>query len=200
MARQPHLRVARGVVHHYSSLYAFLLYFFAFANYLVHAHTQAQIAAGIYLGDESAAAPATTAVEPRPSAPAVTSAPSAAAPTADAARPPATASAKASLAMAIEPARVPNPVLLSSGNSISSAMDTTGADGSLVPQAPAPSSSSPQFLAALNGSLNKFWKEQIEAVKQLAEQTEQDFKTHNDLPLARIKRIMKSDEVSARFH
>ena len=24
--------------------------------------------------------------------------------------------------------------------------------------------------------------------------TEQDFKTHNDLPLARIKRIMKSDE------
>jgi hypothetical protein len=23
-----------------------------------------------------------------------------------------------------------------------------------------------------------------------------DFKTHNDLPLARIKRIMKSDEVS----
>ena len=25
-------------------------------------------------------------------------------------------------------------------------------------------------------------------------QTEQDFKNHNDLPLARIKRIMKSDE------
>lgn len=28
----------------------------------------------------------------------------------------------------------------------------------------------------------------------MGEQTEQDFKTHNDLPLARIKRIMKSDE------
>lgn len=80
---------------------------------------------------------------------------------------------------------VPNPVLLSSAPNM---------DNSLVPQAPAPSSSSPQFLATLNASLNKFWKEQLELVKDLNDQTEQDFKTHNDLPLARIKRIMKSDE------
>lgn len=65
---------------------------------------------------------------------------------------------------------------------------------SLVPQAPAPSSSSPQFLATLNSSLNTFWKEQLQVVQEYAQQTEQDFKTHNDLPLARIKRIMKSDE------
>lgn len=64
----------------------------------------------------------------------------------------------------------------------------------LIPQASAPSSSSPQFLAQLNGSLDKFWKEQLQSVQELKGQTEQDFKTHNDLPLARIKRIMKSDE------
>jgi len=49
-------------------------------------------------------------------------------------------------------------------------------------------------LAQLNGSLDKFWKEQLSSVQELKGQTEQDFKTHNDLPLARIKRIMKSDE------
>ena len=63
-----------------------------------------------------------------------------------------------------------------------------------IPPATAPSSSSPQFLAQLNGSLDKFWKEQLSSVQELKGQTEQDFKTHNDLPLARIKRIMKSDE------
>ena len=67
-------------------------------------------------------------------------------------------------------------------------------DDHLIPQAAAPSSSSPQFLAQLNGSLDKFWKEQLQSVQELKGQTEQDFKTHNDLPLARIKRIMKSDE------
>ena len=65
---------------------------------------------------------------------------------------------------------------------------------SLVPQAPAPSSSSPQFLATLNSSLNTFCKEQLQVVQEYAQQPEQAFKTHNDLPLARIKRIMKSDE------
>jgi histone H3/H4 len=90
---------------------------------------------------------------------------------------------------AIEPSRgnVPNPVV----------MTVVGGDtssNSLVAQAPAPSSSSPQFLASLNGALTTFWKEQFELVQVMGEQTEQDFKTHNDLPLARIKRIMKSDE------
>ena len=41
--------------------------------------------------------------------------------------------------------------------------------------------------------LSKFWPEQRAALaKQCAE--EKDFKVHNDFPLARIKRIMKSDE------
>jgi nuclear transcription factor Y gamma len=59
---------------------------------------------------------------------------------------------------------------------------------------PAPSATSPQFLAKLHATLNQFWTEQFHQVQQLPPSTEQDFKTHNDLPLARIKRIMKSDE------
>jgi nuclear transcription factor Y gamma len=41
---------------------------------------------------------------------------------------------------------------------------------------------------------NKFWKRQRVEMEELPVGTEQDFKNHNDLPLARIKRIMKSDE------
>lgn len=104
---------------------------------------------------------------------------------------------------------VPNPVmgspaLTTPGHSVNVAADTMdrtttkrngiSLDDHLIPQAAAPSSSSPQFLAQLNGSLDKFWKEQLQSVQELKGQTEQDFKTHNDLPLARIKRIMKSDE------
>jgi len=59
---------------------------------------------------------------------------------------------------------------------------------------PTPSATSPQFLAKLSNTLNTFWAEQLHLVQQLPPSTEQDFKTHNDLPLARIKRIMKSDE------
>jgi nuclear transcription factor Y, gamma len=58
-----------------------------------------------------------------------------------------------------------------------------------------PSVTSPQFIAKLNSTLQQFWSEQLQLVHQLPlASTEQDFKTHNDLPLARIKRIMKSDE------
>jgi len=41
---------------------------------------------------------------------------------------------------------------------------------------------------------SKFWKRQRVEMDDLPVGTEQDFKNHNDLPLARIKRIMKSDE------
>lgn len=58
----------------------------------------------------------------------------------------------------------------------------------------APSATSPQFLAKLNNTLNSFWSGQLQLVQQMPPSAEQDFKTHNDLPLARIKRIMKSDE------
>jgi len=56
---------------------------------------------------------------------------------------------------------------------------------------------SPEFLAKLNESLTNFWAGQLQEMRELGTdkvQTEQDFKNHNDLPLARIKRIMKSDE------
>jgi len=42
--------------------------------------------------------------------------------------------------------------------------------------------------------LEKFWREQNQEMEHLSIDNEQAFKTHNDLPLARIKRIMKSDE------
>lgn len=43
-------------------------------------------------------------------------------------------------------------------------------------------------------ALERFWNEQNLEMNALEVGTEQDFKNHNDLPLARIKRIMKSDE------
>jgi histone H3/H4 len=72
-----------------------------------------------------------------------------------------------------------------------SSLSTIGDDGSV------PSSTSPAFLEKLSGTLNTFWTDQLHQMKELGTtipQTEQDFKNHNDLPLARIKRIMKSDE------
>jgi histone H3/H4 len=46
----------------------------------------------------------------------------------------------------------------------------------------------------LNRELIHFWMTQNKEMSELEIGTEQDFKNHNDLPLARIKRIMKSDE------
>jgi len=42
--------------------------------------------------------------------------------------------------------------------------------------------------------IRNFWLEQNDLMEQLEITSEQSFKNHNDLPLARIKRIMKSDE------
>jgi nuclear transcription factor Y gamma len=38
------------------------------------------------------------------------------------------------------------------------------------------------------------WVDQIEEIKKVKIGSRKDFKKHNDLPIARIKRIMKSDE------
>ena len=46
----------------------------------------------------------------------------------------------------------------------------------------------------LRQGLIAFWTQQMSEMEVLNIATEQDFKNHNDLPLARIKRIMKSDE------
>lgn len=133
---------------------------------LVHAHTQAQINAGIYKGEvkgdaKPAAAPVAVAAAATPAA-----------------------ASKAAAAAAT------NPTTESSNMLVDSAPPNfLDADG--MPQ---PSATSPQFLAQLNGSLNQFWQEALQEIQNLQDQTEQDFKNHNDLPLARIKRIMKSDE------
>lgn len=175
------------------------------AQALVHAHTQAQIATGIYRGEEVGNAPSpATHKTPPPVAP--TSAVPVAMVTEAVVHSTTTNNSTAvpmetstTTTTAIEPARVPNPVLMSSSVvAPAGALPLEGSAAatptSLVPQAPPPSSSSPQFLATLNASLTQFWKDQLQSVQELTEQTEQDFKTHNDLPLARIKRIMKSDE------
>jgi nuclear transcription factor Y gamma len=70
----------------------------------------------------------------------------------------------------------------------------TDPDSALIASVPQPNSNSPQFLAQLNASLNQFWQQAFAEIQGLQNQTEHDFKNHNDLPLARIKRIMKSDE------
>ena len=46
----------------------------------------------------------------------------------------------------------------------------------------------------LRAALQAFWAEQKKEMEVLSIASEQEFKNHNDLPLARIKRIMKSDE------
>jgi len=56
------------------------------------------------------------------------------------------------------------------------------------------STDTPGFKCALAESLSKFWSKQMDDMIKLPIGDEQDFKNHNDLPLARIKRIMKSDE------
>ena len=45
----------------------------------------------------------------------------------------------------------------------------------------------------LTGQLQRFWVQQKKEIVHQCE-TQPDFKIHNDFPLARIKRIMKSDE------
>ena len=135
---------------------------------LVHAHTQAQINAGIYKGevkDETAAKPAPPKSTVAPAATTTTT----------------------SSNMMVTSAPVVS-------TTTSTAMETSPPSFLDADGLPQPSATSPQFLAQLNGSLNQFWQESLQEIQNLQDQTEQDFKNHNDLPLARIKRIMKSDE------
>lgn len=52
----------------------------------------------------------------------------------------------------------------------------------------------PPHLARMAERLNDLWRRQQQEMEELGVGSKQDFKHHNDLPLARIKRIMKSDE------
>lgn len=141
---------------------------------LVHAHTQAQIAAGTLKPDyPTTAGEAAAEVPPRPALPAVMmhSAPAASAPV----------SVALSLPQSAPPAVAP-PAPQPNGN-------TTGA-GSTSASAADPA----EFRGRVTGLLQEFWGRQTAEMERLPIGVEQDFKNHNDLPLARIKRIMKSDE------
>jgi nuclear transcription factor Y, gamma len=151
------------------------------AQALVHAHTQAQIAAGIYKGDDSPPAPAPSN---------------------------ATKGGAAAVPNPVAAAGLKPPPPSSTGAGAGATASTNASAGAMIPasgpshmsgiefgEAPAPNSSDPAFLAQLNDSLNEFWQREFRIIQDLpVTQTEQDFKNHNDLPLARIKRIMKSDE------
>lgn len=83
------------------------------------------------------------------------------------------------------------------GSSGTSSLAPTSLSTPMITDEPAPSSTSPIFLEKLGSTLSAFWTDQLQQMRDLGTvvpQTEQDFKNHNDLPLARIKRIMKSDE------
>lgn len=67
--------------------------------------------------------------------------------------------------------------------------EVAGASSSIADQP-----DSAEFQSHLQSQLTTFWKGQLEEMHNLPIGTEHDFKNHNDLPLARIKRIMKSDE------
>jgi len=86
-------------------------------------------------------------------------------------------------------ASIPPPIAAPAPHATSTALTLPGVEGEVTPSA-----TSPEFLAKLNGILNNFWSGQLQQVQQMPPSVEQDFKNHNDLPLARIKRIMKSDE------
>ncbi|GMI40740.1 hypothetical protein TrCOL_g10104 [Triparma columacea] len=51
-----------------------------------------------------------------------------------------------------------------------------------------------EVAAEIQKQMKTYWSKQERAIDDMEIGTEQEFKNHNDLPLARIKRIMKSDE------
>jgi len=192
------------------------------AQALVHAHTQAQISAGIYKGDDgvapdSASADAKTAAttEPLSSGAKRKEPPTAAG---NPAQKPTTMNPAAAVATATRAATATKiaPPAGAAASIPSGPMSTAapvapmhatmahynipghlppGMMGEEVGQVMDPES--PEFHAQLSEHLTRFWTEQLAEMQVLGtdkRETEQDFKNHNDLPLARIKRIMKSDE------
>jgi nuclear transcription factor Y gamma len=64
---------------------------------------------------------------------------------------------------------------------------------SLVPPQPSPTKDSPTY-QQINQRLDAMWAEQKAEAQALTPENKASFKHQNDLPLARIKRVMKSDE------
>jgi histone H3/H4 len=82
----------------------------------------------------------------------------------------------------------PEPVQVPAMTTVTSS-EAVGTSSSIADQP-----DSTEFQSHLQSQLTTFWKGQLEEMHKLPIGTEHDFKNHNDLPLARIKRIMKSDE------
>lgn len=178
------------------------------AQALVHAHTQAQIQAGIYKGDDSKTAGTSTAgltptqLEQHQ----------------ELKRQHATETAsvrpeKAEELEATHTKQVQEQLTRFRAENATTTPAAAAAADAAAPHPPVPSPytsqalmsttqsqqqqntmSSPQFLAQLQRRLDAFWQDAFRSINSLQGQTEHDFKNHNDLPLARIKRIMKSDE------
>lgn len=188
------------------------------AQALIHAHTQAQIQAGIYKGDDTTTAVAakTAATVPPASAVSTNNAKPAAIPAAVSKpqtqttvaqnHPNATASNSVSTTVNATAQPLQNAVSASSmgavaslgtsstmGNSNSMLLDHNN-HNQMMDLSASHDSNSPAFQQQLKDALQEFWTQASQQIQNLQNQTEQDFKTHNDLPLARIKRIMKSDE------
>ena len=190
------------------------------AQALIHAHTQAQIQAGIYKGDDTTTAVAakTTITVPPATASSTSSTKPAALPTAvsrplayatvpqNQLNPNATTTSTVSATMNATAQPLQNPLSSSStgavaplgsstsmGNSNSMVLDHNN-HNQMMDLSASHDSNSPAFQQQLKDALQEFWTQASQQIQNLQNQTEQDFKTHNDLPLARIKRIMKSDE------
>ena len=191
------------------------------AQALVHAHTQAQISAGIYKGGDAAAAGG-AAKQKHAAPPQAVPAP-VSNPMAQLQSPAQLANQMKrkhpggfmAPAPAVLPSAPPQSYTVAPVSSMAAAAPPPSAGASIVPSSSNPNPggiagteddglggvvmppNSPEFLAKLDECLTEFWAGQLREMRALGTdkvQTEQDFKNHNDLPLARIKRIMKSDE------
>lgn len=140
------------------------------AQALVHAHTQAQIQAGIYKGNESSSNAAAAAAAGGPS---------------DHGNNNKTDRNDGPGGESVETS--------AETNRLKAIMEDFRRQHTNDAEA-AQDSNSPEFQLQLKTALTEFWRSAHSNIKALENQTEQDFKNHNDLPLARIKRIMKSDE------
>jgi nuclear transcription factor Y, gamma len=141
------------------------------AQALVHAHTQAQIQAGIYKGhDNSSSTVSATAT----------------AKTTD-------HQGKGGGDMQVESTTTSITTTSAETNRLKAIMEDFRRQHTNDVEA-LQDSNAPEFQLQLSTALTEFWRSAFANIKHLSNQTEQDFKNHNDLPLARIKRIMKSDE------
>jgi nuclear transcription factor Y gamma len=100
------------------------------------------------------------------------------------------ASAHISGIAAAAPKPPPPPEPVASSMSANLPSSEAAVSSSLIADQP----DSVEFQSHLQSQLTTFWKGQLEEMQKLPIGTEHEFKNHNDLPLARIKRIMKSDE------